>query len=151
MQVIRKESVLVNLNMNDKIAMLDFIAEKAYELNITTDINLFKTGLINRENEMSTCFTGGIAIPHCREICISEPSIMILRNDQPIVWDAEGKEAKLFIVLAIPAQNTDNAHIKLLSQVARKLVDTEFVELTMTLTSQEALFDLFNDIIIEKS
>lgn len=50
------------------------------------------------------------------------------------------------MVLAVPQSNAENTHIRLLSQLARKLVDEVFVSQLRELDQPAAIYALFNDI-----
>ena len=52
----------------------------------------------------------------------------------------------LILVLAVPQSNAENTHIRLLSQLARKLVDEVFVSQLRELDQPAAVYALFNDI-----
>lgn len=81
--------------------------------------------LLVRERLGSTGLGDGVALPHCR----SEESQRIigafLRLKDPIDFDAEdGQPVDLMFVLVVP-QEAAEAHLKVLSSVARVLGDPE--------------------------
>lgn len=101
--------------------------------------------LMDREAEFSTGVGDGIAIPHCRLESIRQPSVFFAHLEQPIRWSSE-EEVDLILVLAVPQSNAENTHIRLLSQLARKLVDEVFVSQLRELDQPAAVYALFNDI-----
>ena len=106
---------------------------------------MFLKGLWDREAEFSTGVGDGIAIPHCRLESIRQPSVFFAHLEQPIRWSSE-EEVDLILVLAVPQSNAENTHIRLLSQLARKLVDEVFVSQLRELDQPAAVYALFNDI-----
>lgn len=89
MAVLKKEQIITEVDFKSKEEVFYCVANKALELNIISDKNEFIKGLFEREEEMSTCFDYGIAIPHCRNNCINNAAVFIVKSNQNIQWDNE--------------------------------------------------------------
>ena len=130
-----------------KIKIICFVmsARKALELGIIDNIEDFVNGLENREMEVSTCFEDGIAIPHCKDNSVKRAAIFIVKSKKDIVWDDNKNRANFVIVLAVPNGN-NTTHIKLLSTVARKMVNKSFADKVRSLDNSIDIFTCFKDI-----
>ena len=148
MTLIKMDYITVGEQFKDKEDLFRRSAEKALKLNVITDKQMFLTGLNERENEMSTCFEKGIAIPHCRNNSVRNAAVLITRSSNPIKWDDAGNIAQFIIMLAVPNEG-NSTHIKILSSIARKLVDEQFSNKIVTLDSKEEIFNCFKDIELE--
>lgn len=102
------------------------IAKFVVEKNYSTDVESFYQGLVNREKESTTGFKDGIAIPHSNDASITKPGLFLIKLDNAIEWNAlDKKPIKVAFVLSIPKEGAKE-HLKLLSKIARKLMDDEF-------------------------
>ena len=66
-----------------------------------------------------------MAIPHTKSQWIRHSSISIARLSKPIDWQSEMGEVELVIMLTLGADEGMN-HVKVFSQLARKLVNKQF-------------------------
>ena len=83
---------------------------------------------VNREAESSTGFGDGIAIPHAKVSGLEAPVLRILTYADPVEWAAiDEQPVSLAIALIVPT-NADQVHLRLLSKLARKLVDHDYAE-----------------------
>jgi fructose-specific PTS system IIA-like component len=80
-----------------------------------------------RENTDSTAMGFGFAVPHCKSRTIAAPSLAVLKLQRPISW-GEGGEVSLVFHLAVPANDTTGAHMRIFARLARKLMHDEFRE-----------------------
>lgn len=95
-----------------------------------------------REEEDSTGFGGGVAIPHAKVEGDITPKVVVVRFAQPIDWDAiDGEPVTLAICLVMPAHDENNTHLQVISRFARKLVMADFVSGLMKATEPQALYD----------
>lgn len=98
-----------------------------------------------REEEDSTGFGNGVAIPHAKIDGEVTPKVVVVRFAEPIDWDAiDGEPVSLAICLVMPAQDEDNTHLQVISRFARKLVMKDFVT---GLTSEDDPQKLYSYII----
>lgn len=94
-----------------------------------------------REEIVTTAVGFGVAIPHTKSQWITHSSISIARLAQPIDWQSEMGEVELVIMLTLGADEGIN-HVKVFSQLARKLVNKGFREALFTAESAEGILAL---------
>ncbi|HAH3687679.1 TPA: hypothetical protein GF146_01840 [Escherichia coli] len=78
-----------------------------------------------REEIVTTSVGFGVAIPHTKSQWIRHSSISIARLAKPVDWQSEMGEVELVIMLTLGANEGIN-HVKVFSQLARKLVNKNF-------------------------
>ncbi|MCB4208850.1 fructose-specific PTS transporter subunit EIIC [Arthrobacter sp. UM1] len=102
-----------------------------------------------REEKTATGVPGGIAIPHCRSEHVSEPTLGFARLPDGVDWGAKDGPADLVFFIAAPA-GADNAHLAILSTLARSLVRKDFTAALRSASSREELVRLVEEVVAPK-
>ncbi|MEV0317169.1 fructose-specific PTS transporter subunit EIIC [Streptomyces sp. NPDC050658] len=101
------------------------LAERMVSLGRVTDLDGFLADVAAREAQMPTGLDGGIGIPHCRSPHVTEPTLAFGRSANGIDFGAPDGPADLIFLIAAPA-GADDAHLTILSSLARQLMDEGF-------------------------
>ncbi|WP_434355014.1 PTS sugar transporter subunit IIA [Parasalinivibrio latis] len=105
-----------------------FIAQHAEKLGYVTSAELYEAGLRAREQESSTGFTGGVAIPHSKNPAVSHAGIFLVRFSHPIEWETMDDEpVETAVAMSIPADG-DEENIRLLTRLSRAIMRAPFRE-----------------------
>lgn len=125
-----KEDVLIEmaeiLDKNDKLL----------------DKDKYLQAVIDREKEFSTGIGMGIAIPHGKSSGVKEPALIFGRSQDGIDYQSmDDKPAHIFFLIAVPEESS-NEHLKILSQISRKLMHKELRESLMKASSPEEIITL---------
>ncbi|WP_437089735.1 PTS fructose transporter subunit IIABC [Streptomyces sp. enrichment culture] len=122
---------LVDLDLDrsadSKEAAARSLAERMAALGRVTDLDGFLADVAAREAQMPTGLDGGIGIPHCRSAHVTEPTLAFGRSARGIDFGAPDGPADLIFLIAAPA-GADDAHLTILSSLARQLMNTEFTD-----------------------
>jgi PTS system fructose-specific IIC component len=110
------------------------LAERLVRLGRVTDLNGFLSDVAAREAQMPTGLDGGIGIPHCRSAHVTEPTLAFGRSGPGIDFGAPDGPADLIFLIAAPS-GADDAHLTILSSLARRLMDPAFTSALRTTTS----------------
>lgn len=79
--------------------------------------------VLDRETEISTDLGNGIALPHARCEGLGEALVVIGHSHEGVAWsDEEHSAVRLFFLLLTPKERPE-AHLALLSQIARLVAD----------------------------
>lgn len=143
--VFSEENILItDIQMQNKTDLFAFIAKNARKFGyVTSEEECFK-GLVAREEQQTTGFQDGFAIPHCKSATVYEPKIFFIKTS-PIIWDSlDGEAITDSFALLIP---TDGAteHLKLLAKIARSLIDKNYRTQLKQTKDQEKLFELISN------
>ncbi|MFI6050841.1 fructose-specific PTS transporter subunit EIIC [Streptomyces violascens] len=139
-QMITAELVDLHLDLaaDSKEAAARTLGERMAALGRVTDLDGFLADVAAREAQMPTGLDGGIGIPHCRSVHVTEPTLAFGRSAAGIDFGAPDGPADLIFLIAAPA-GADNAHLSILSSLARRLMDAEFTAaLRAATTAREA-------------
>ncbi len=127
-------------NKDKALEKISNIMKEEYKLN-SSDIY---EALIKRENEFSTGLGEGVSIPHASIKGIEEVQIVFLRYKDEIDWNSlDDKKVKFSIAIFAP-QNGRDEHFKVLTNISKKLMDSNNIEFLKTKSKKEIL-EFIND------
>jgi PTS system fructose-specific IIC component len=125
--MITADLVDLDLSADTKEAAARALAERMVALGRVTDLEGFLADVAAREAQMPTGLDGGIGIPHCRSEHVTEPTLGFGRSSAGIDFGAPDGPADLIFLIAAPA-GADDAHLTILSSLARQLMNAEFTD-----------------------
>ncbi|MFH9730529.1 fructose-specific PTS transporter subunit EIIC [Streptomyces sp. NPDC017260] len=123
--MITADLVDLDLSADTKEAAARALAERMVAQGRVTDLEGFLADVAAREAQMPTGLDGGIGIPHCRSEHVTEPTLAFGRSADGIDFGAADGPADLIFLIAAPA-GADDAHLTILSSLARQLMNAEF-------------------------
>ncbi|MGV4985454.1 PTS fructose transporter subunit IIABC [Streptomyces sp. NRAIS4] len=131
--MITVDLVDLDLSADTKEAAARALAERMVAQGRVTDLEGFLVDVAAREAQMPTGLDGGIGIPHCRSAHVTEPSLAFGRSATGIDFGAADGPADLIFLIAAPA-GADDAHLTILSSLARQLMNAEFTSALRAVT-----------------
>lgn len=133
----------IDRSAGTKEAAARALAERMVALGRVTDLEGFLADVAAREAQMPTGLDGGIGIPHCRSAHVTEPTLAFGRSAEGIDFGAPDGPADLIFLIAAPA-GADDAHLTILSSLARQLMDEEFTGALRAATDAESAATLIS-------
>jgi PTS system fructose-specific IIC component len=125
-QLITPELIALDANLGtDPAGVIRKLAELVVESGRASDVESLFADAIAREAKTATGIPGGLAIPHCRSAAVTEPTLAVARLSSPVDFGAKDGPADLVFFIAAP-EGADQAHLKLLSTLARSLMKKPF-------------------------
>ena len=99
----------------------------------------------NAEAEISTDLGNGIALPHARCEGLSDPVVVVGDSHEGIAWsDGDHGAVRLFFLLVTPADRPE-AHLAMLSQIARLVADESKREALLAATTAVEFLEAMGD------
>ncbi|MGA5322633.1 PTS fructose transporter subunit IIABC [Streptomyces seoulensis] len=135
-EMITADLVDLDLSAESKEAAARALAERMVAKGRVTDLDGFLADVAAREAQMPTGLDGGIGIPHCRSEHVTEPTLAFGRSAAGIDFGAADGPADLIFLIAAPA-GADDAHLTILSSLARQLMNTEFTDALRAVSDAE--------------
>ena len=125
--LITPELVVLDADLGtDRAGVIRALAERVVATGRATETEALFADAWAREQKTDTGIPGGIAIPHCRSTAVLEPTLVMARPAPAVDFGASDGPADLIFLIAAP-DGADQAHLKLLSKLARSLIKPEFV------------------------
>ncbi len=144
--IIDKRCVSLSLNSNSKSDVIDELASMLIEADYITEKRGFIDSIMERETHSTTGIGSGIAIPHAKCDFVKETTIAFGLSKAGIDFESlDDENAHLFFMIAAKS-DAENEHLKILSLLARKLIEDDFREKVLNVTSEEQLFELLGEI-----
>ncbi len=145
--MLKKENVWIK-DFSSKEEVFDFIAKQTNAKNSNILVEEVVTKLKQREEEVSTGFEDGIAIPHGKIENLSEPIINVIKTTD-INWPSmDGKGTNFVICILVPVDGGSD-HLKILGEITRKLVSKDFRD-KLKAANEEEIVTLINGVSNEK-
>jgi PTS system fructose-specific IIC component len=126
-EIITADFVDLKLDVADRQSASRSLAERLVSGQRVTDLEGFLRDIATRESQMPTGIEGGIGIPHCRSVHVTQPSLAFGRASAGIDFGASDGPADLIFLIAAP-EGGDASHMKILASLARKLIKKDFKE-----------------------
>lgn len=119
-------AVSLNVNVNTKEQAINCLVDLMSKTDCLSDSERFRTAVFDRESKVSTGLGEGVAIPHAKSAGVKKPGLAAMVVPAGVDFDSlDGKETKLFFLIASPHQASD-AHLDVLARLSTLLVSEEF-------------------------
>lgn len=144
--MVNEKLIFIDLDLATQSDVFDFLSETTVANKIATNKNDVYLSLNKREEEGTTGMMDGFAIPHAKSDAITKPAIIVIKLKQGIEWDSmDGLPTQYIIAMFIPTAESGSTHLKVLSQVARMLMKSDFKDEFVTTDSPAALATLISE------
>lgn len=145
-EVLKKEHILLDFMAETKEDVLKGLTDLLAESGAVSDKYAFLTDVIARENASATGIGNGIAIPHGKSSSVSETTVAIARLEHGIEWESVDDEPIKFVVLlAVKESDKTGVHVKLLSEMARKLASAENCRRLLNAKDKDEIVSIFSE------
>ena len=142
--LITADLVLLDENLGEtRFDVIAKLAQAVVNAGRATDFEQLYAAAEARESKTDTGIPGGIAIPHCRSAAVTEPTLTMARPNPAVSFGAKDGPADLIFFIAAP-DGADQAHLKLLSTLARSLMKKSFTASLREASSAEEIVELVN-------
>lgn len=142
--LITADLVLLDENLGEtRFDVIAKLAQAVVNAGRATDFEQLYAAAEARESKTDTGIPGGIAIPHCRSAAVTEPTLAMAHPNPAVSFGAKDGPADLIFFIAAP-DGADQAHLKLLSTLARSLMKKSFTASLREASSAEEIVELVN-------
>lgn len=141
-ELIAPELVLLDENLGDsRFDVIERLAHTIVKAERANDFDQLYADAKARESKTDTGIPGGIAIPHCRSAAVTVPTLAMARPNPAVDFGAKDSPADLIFFIAAP-DGADQAHLKLLSTLARSLMKKSFTASLREAKTPEEIVEL---------
>lgn len=153
-QEITKLTDITSLNLIDidlqgstRDEIIDELIEKLDAENVLDSKTQFKEAILNRESQSTTGLGMGIAIPHGKSDAVNRPAVAFGIKRDGVDWESlDGTDVNLVFMIAVPKAAAGNAHLNILQMLSRKLMDENFRDALLKVSSKEEAFEMLEEI-----
>ncbi len=141
-ELITADLVALDVDMGpDAGSVIDALAQRVVAAGRAESADDLAAAAKAREAQAGTGVPGGIAIPHCRAATVTEPTLAFARLTNRADFGAPDGPADIVFMIAAP-EGAGDAHLKLLSSLARSLVRSDFTQALRDASSPEEIIAL---------
>lgn len=145
-EILKKEHIALGLSAASKEEVLEKLIDLLCENGALSDKKAFTEDVMERERVSSTGIGNSIAIPHGKSANVIETTAAIARLEKPITWSsADGEPVSFVVLLAVNENDKGVTHVKLLSQMARKLASEETCKRLMDAADADEVIGIFSE------
>jgi fructose-specific phosphotransferase system IIA component len=149
--VIDKNLVVLDLDAKSKEEVFSRLADVLDKDGRLNDKEEYIENVKAREATATTGIGFGIAIPHGKTDAVKDVSVVIGRLKQPVDWNSmDGKPVKMIFQIAVPESSKGDDHLRLLSELSRKLIHEEFREAMFQANSVNEVLNLLGNSLEKK-
>ncbi|WP_162012758.1 fructose-specific PTS transporter subunit EIIC [Streptococcus sp. S784/96/1] len=142
--LLKKDLMLLDLQAISKEMAIDEMITQLVDKEVVHDFDVFKKGIMTREEQMTTGLGDGIAMPHAKNIVVAEPAVLFAKSNKGVDYQSlDGQPTDLFFMIAAP-QGANDTHLAALAELSQYLLKDGFADsLRKAMTPEEviAVFD----------
>lgn len=143
--IIKRECIVFDIDVKEKNEAILISVKKLKEQGVITDTDKFYADVLAREGLSPTSIGNDIGLPHGKTENVLRPAVCFGRLKEKVLWNAETQElANIIILIAVPGNDKDNTHIKIISRLARQLMHKEFIEELLT-SNEDNIFNMLKE------
>ena len=120
-ELINEDLILLDIELKSKEDIINIITSLLEKANRINNREVFIKDIYKREEEV--------------------PTSMGMKEE--VIWNDEDR-VKFIFGIAVPKENEDNIHLKILSSLARKLINREYIELLGKVKDKQECVELIS-------
>lgn len=138
--VLPPSQISLDVPLTGKDAVLHYIADTLGHLGLTRDVPTVYAALAKREKMMSTGIGGGLGIPHALTPGVDHLSLLLVRPEEPVPFDAlDGLPVTVVFGLLVP-ENETTLHLRALAAISALCKRPGFLEGIRSASDPEQLW-----------
>ncbi|WP_010632424.1 PTS sugar transporter subunit IIA [Sporolactobacillus vineae] len=129
MNVISEKLINLDIVAHSKQEAVNKLGSLLRDSGRLNDFDAYINNVIEREKLATTGIGFGIAIPHGKTDAVNVVSVAIGRLVEPLEWNSlDGEKVQMIFLLAVPEKSKGDEHLRILSELSRKLIHKDFRE-----------------------
>ena len=145
-EVLKEKNIIAGLTAQNKKEALEKLVERLYEGGYLEDKDAFLADVLHREEISTTGIGNGIAIPHGKSSSVKETTVAIGRLASALEWESvDDKPVELIVLLAVNDADKTGVHVKLLSEMARKLASEQNCKKLLDAEDAQKIIAVFSE------
>ena len=145
-EVLKAEHMDLNLVAKSKKEALEKLTELLYNSGKLSDKDAFLKDVLDRESVSTTGIGNGIAIHHGKSPSGIETTVAIGRLENETEWESvDDQPVKLVVLLAVNDADKTGVHVRLLSEMARKLASADNCKRLLDAADADEIIKIFSE------
>jgi fructose-specific phosphotransferase system IIA component len=138
--IITADLIEMDIQATDKITIIDQLIELANQNGRLKNAADYRQAVIDRENEASTSLGYSLAVPHGKTDAVKLPFVCFAKSSKGVLWN--GQVVHLIFMIGVPEKEKGNHYLKILANIARKVIEPKFRQRLMQSTNKQEVIDI---------
>ncbi|MBC1887453.1 PTS sugar transporter subunit IIA [Listeria booriae] len=148
--ILTKELVVFDLEATTKETAIEEMAEILNAHGFLADKATYVQAVLEREAHATTGIGNNIAIPHGKSESVTKSAIVFAKTKALIEWESlDDEPVNMIFLLAITDSDKTDGHLKILAEIATKLMDDDIVASLKNTRDQEEVIRILNEGVVE--
>lgn len=144
-EVLKKENIVTKLDAKTKEEALSALVDVLCASGNIKNREEFLKDVLDREAVSTTGIGNGIAIPHGKSTNVSETTVAVGRLLSPVEWKSvDDAPVEFVVLLAVNDNDKTGVHVKILSEIARKLASEENCKKLLNAKDADEIISIFS-------
>ena len=144
-EVLKKENIVTKLDAKTKEEALSALVDVLCASGNIKSRDEFLKDVLDREAVSTTGIGNGIAIPHGKSTNVSETTVAVGRLLSPVEWKSvDDAPVEFVVLLAVNDNDKTGVHVKILSEMARKLASEENCKKLLNAKDADEIISIFS-------
>ena len=144
-EVLKKENIVTKLDAKTKEEALSALVDVLCASGNIKNRDEFLKDVLDREAVSTTGIGNGIAIPHGKSTNVSETTVAVGRLSSSVEWKSvDDAPVEFVVLLAVNDNDKTGVHVKLLSEMARKLASEENCKKLLNAKDADEIISIFS-------
>lgn len=142
-----EELIILDECFETKEEVIIQMAKSISNQGIVESYEEFLSALLKREEDSPTSVGYDFGLPHGKSKTVKRPAIAFARLKNEVTWcieDGEEEKIKYVFMIAIPEAQAGDAHISILVNLSKKILDDEFREKLISVNEKMLAVELIN-------
>ncbi|WP_433943557.1 PTS sugar transporter subunit IIA [Paenibacillus sp. SN-8-1] len=145
--LLSKDSIFLPLESGSREEIIRKMADGLQASGSVNDLEQYVQAVLAREQQSSTGIGFGVAIPHGKSAGVKKASLSFARLSEPADWESlDDQPVSMVFMIAVPAENVGNEHLKILVALSRKLIHEEFRQQLLNAKSEDEVIEIVKNI-----
>lgn len=144
-EVLKKENIVTKLDAKTKEEALSALVDVLCASGNIKSRDEFLKDVLDRESVSTTGIGNGIAIPHGKSTNVSETTVAVGRLLSSVEWKSvDDAPVEFVVLLAVNDNDKTGVHVKILSEIARKLASEENCKKLLNAKDADEIISIFS-------
>ncbi len=141
--LLHRETILLRLHARSKEEVLERLIATLPATGLVRNVEEVHRAIFEREQRMTTCVGGGVALPHSKTHAVVAPVAALATLEPPMLMDAPDHRPVEIVFLLVGCQDNIGAHLRLLSRISRLLTNASFRMHLLQAQNPQQVLELF--------
>ncbi|MGG3984890.1 fructose PTS transporter subunit IIA [Heyndrickxia faecalis] len=141
-----KKNIVIDLDAHSKEDAIRKLSKVLEKNGNVTDSDMFVKDVLERERLTTTGIGKNIAIPHGKSSAVKDTTLIFAKNKQFLDWNSlDGSKVNMIFLMAVNTNDAGKEHLKMLTKLAGRLMDDNFVAAIKQENDAEKLLHILKD------